>query len=111
MKSEDLYCNDCYYMYWHDDTTLNDMDCCHGNAIPENGAPELIVGEPHNCPFFETRTKEQKIYDYIIDILYNLRYEQSEEAMKQNNAFFWKVLGGIEILAKLKDDLIKEDLI
>ena len=50
------YCGDCYFMYWIDEETKDEMDCANGNAIPEiDGVPELIVSEPHNCPFYKER--------------------------------------------------------
>ena len=53
------YCTDCYFMFYHDEENFEDMDCSHGNAIPENGSPEIINGcDPNNCPFFEWRDGE-----------------------------------------------------
>lgn len=48
------YCTDCYFMYWIDETE-DEMNCCNGNAVPENGAPELIISEPHNCPYYSPK--------------------------------------------------------
>ena len=50
-----VYCTDCYFMFWIDDETKEEMDCCNGNAMPENGAPEIIDSEEHNCPYFEPK--------------------------------------------------------
>lgn len=51
-----VYCTDCYYMFYHDEERFEDMDCSNGNAMPWNGAPEIVNGsEPHNCPFFEPK--------------------------------------------------------
>lgn len=53
------YCNDCYFMYYVDEET-GEMACSNGNAIPENdGVPEAIVGEPHDCPFYEPIQKQK----------------------------------------------------
>ena len=35
-------CTDCWFMFYHDEINYEDMDCSHGNAIPENGAPKII---------------------------------------------------------------------
>lgn len=50
--SEEYYCTDCYFMFYHDEENYEDMDCSHGNATPEAGAPREISSEGHNCPFF-----------------------------------------------------------
>ena len=52
---EEYYCTDCYFMFYHDEEKCEGMDCSHGNATPEAGAPEVICSEGHNCPFFEWR--------------------------------------------------------
>lgn len=42
-------------MYYVDEET-GEMDCSNGHAIPEiEGVPKLIVGDPHDCPFYEPR--------------------------------------------------------
>ena len=53
------YCTDCYFMFWIDEETKEEMDCCNGNAMPENGAPEIICSEPHNCPYFKSKELEE----------------------------------------------------
>lgn len=48
-------CTDCWFMFYHDEINYEDMDCSHGNAVPENGAPEIIDCEEHDCPYFEPK--------------------------------------------------------
>lgn len=48
-----VYCTSCYFCYELE--PYEDLECTHGNAVPENGAPEEIGGEPHDCPFFVTK--------------------------------------------------------
>lgn len=46
------YCEGCYFMFWVDENE-DEMDCANGNAVAGiDGVPELIVSEPHNCPFY-----------------------------------------------------------
>ena len=47
---DELFCTDCYFSYMR--SSDKDLDCCHPHAMPENGAPEGICSEPHNCPFY-----------------------------------------------------------
>lgn len=49
-------CVDCEYMFFVDEE-LGEMDCSHGNATVENGAPEMIVSDFHDCPFFEEKNE------------------------------------------------------
>lgn len=53
--TEEVYCTDCAYMCWIDPDTMEEMDCWNHAALPENGAPEMICSEPHNCPYYEPR--------------------------------------------------------
>lgn len=53
--TEEVYCTDCAHMYWIDPDTMEEMDCWNHAALPENGAPEIISSEPHNCPYYEPR--------------------------------------------------------
>ena len=48
-------CTDCWFMFYHNEINYEDMDCSHGNAMPENGAPEIIDSEEHDCPYFEPK--------------------------------------------------------
>ena len=48
-------CTNCWFMFYHDEINYGGMDCNHGNAMPENGAPEIIDDEEHNCPYFEPK--------------------------------------------------------
>ena len=83
MSEEELYCGDCEHMVWHDPTTLEEMDCVNYAASPENGAPELIVSEPHNCPFFEKR-KPVLVSKYLLEkIIDKLNEVNGLDAVKQ----------------------------
>ena len=47
-------CHNCYFLVYLDDD-FQDMECVHGNAVPENGAPLEINGsDEHECPFWES---------------------------------------------------------
>ena len=50
-----FYCTDCKYVFYHDMINFEDMDCNNPYALPENGAPERISSELHNCPYYEER--------------------------------------------------------
>lgn len=102
--SEELYCGDCHHMFFVDDDTL-EMDCYHGNAMPENGAPEIICSDPHNCPFFEERSKEDKIMDYILYEIANCKDDLPK--FENSDAHYWKLIGAIEHLTKLKKRITK----
>lgn len=97
--TEELYCGDCQHMFFVDEDTL-EMDCWNHAALPENGAPEIICSDPHNCPFFEERSKEDKIKDKILYEIANCKDLLSD--FENSNAHYWKLVGAIEHLTKLK---------
>lgn len=68
MTEEELYCTDCRHMFWVDSDTMEEMDCWNHAALPENGAPEIISSEPHNCPYWEPRG-EVKISKRFLEII------------------------------------------
>ena len=104
--TEEVYCTDCYYMFYHDEERFEDMDCSNGNAVPWNGAPEIVNGsEPHNCPFFKKRDFEQKVNDNINSMIYDLDLWISEHHKNCDSSLLWKRLGAIEYLRKLKEEL------
>lgn len=79
-------CSDCYFMYWIDEEK-DEMNCSHGHAIPENGAPEVIDYEPNDCPFYEPRDdlndSENKRF--------GLAYEQGNWwAVRDGDITLWK---------------------
>ena len=102
-----LYCTDCYFMFYHDPERFEDMDCSNGNAVPWNGAPEIISSEPHTCPFFEKRTFEQKVEDEIDGMLYDIHIDLKNHHKDYDSALFWKQMGAIEYLNKLKEKVVK----
>lgn len=61
---EKYYCSDCEYVFYHDEENLEDMDCGNVYALPENGAPEMISCELHNCPFYEKKQNIKNWEDY-----------------------------------------------
>ena len=62
---EKYYCSDCEYVFYHNEETWEDMDCGNVYAIPENGAPEIISCELHNCPFYKKKETVNNWEDYM----------------------------------------------
>ena len=52
--TEEQSCSTCEYMVYQDNDG-EEMDCIHGHATPDNGAPEMISSDSNECPFYETR--------------------------------------------------------
>lgn len=99
--TEEVYCTDCAHMYWIDPDTMEEMDCWNHAALPENGAPEIISSEPHNCPYYEARGKVTiskrllEIIKYELITVNGLTFEEDNRIVNVDCSYILKEINEV----------------